>query len=62
MVEYYCGRCRKTFYQKSHADRHRARKTPCTLVTDVTVVISQQHQQQPLDPIIIKPLENLNSM
>lgn len=30
MVEYFCGRCGKSFYQKSHADAHQRRKTPCS--------------------------------
>ena len=38
MVEYFCGRCGKSFYQKSQADRHRARKKPCTPVTTTAVV------------------------
>ena len=29
MVEYFCGKCGKTFYQKSHAEAHKKRKTPC---------------------------------
>jgi hypothetical protein len=29
MVEYFCGQCGKTFYQKSHAEAHKKRKTPC---------------------------------
>jgi DNA-directed RNA polymerase subunit RPC12/RpoP len=30
MVEYFCGRCGKSFYQKSHADAHQRRKKPCS--------------------------------
>ena len=29
MPEYFCGKCGKTFYQKSHSDAHQRRKTPC---------------------------------
>lgn len=29
MPEYFCGKCGKTFYQKSHSDAHQKRKTPC---------------------------------
>jgi hypothetical protein len=29
MSDFFCGQCGKTFYQKSHADAHRKRKTPC---------------------------------
>jgi hypothetical protein len=29
MSDFFCGQCGKTFYQKSHADAHQKRKTPC---------------------------------
>jgi hypothetical protein len=29
MSDFFCGQCGKTFYQKSHADAHQQRKTPC---------------------------------
>jgi len=29
MSYFFCGKCGKTFYQKSHADAHQKRKTPC---------------------------------
>lgn len=32
MSYFYCGKCGKSFYQKSHADAHQRRKTPCDKV------------------------------
>ena len=34
MSEFYCGKCGKTFYKKSHADAHQRRKTPCDKLSD----------------------------
>jgi len=32
MSYFFCGKCGKSFYQKSHADAHQRRKTPCDKV------------------------------
>lgn len=34
MGKYSCEKCAKTFYQKSHYDKHLTRKTPCEIQTD----------------------------
>ncbi len=53
MVEYFCGKCGKTFYQKSHAEAHKKRKTPCdkpkskTHHTSVDVLLHERNKQSP---------------
>ena len=34
MGKYSCEKCAKTFYQKSHYDKHLTRKNPCEIQTD----------------------------
>ena len=43
MSDFFCGQCGKTFYQKSHADAHQKRKTPCSPPADKPVQHSTHH-------------------
>jgi hypothetical protein len=41
MSYFFCGKCGKSFYQKSHADAHQRRKTPCDKVKPRGVIKEQ---------------------
>jgi hypothetical protein len=55
MSDFFCGQCGKTFYQKSHADAHQKRKTPCGPKPAAPVQHSTHHYTAALQEKVTPP-------
>ena len=65
MSKYYCERCGKEFYQKSHYDSHKRRKNPCEnysnkIQTMVDKKVKETINDLNLKKLILKNEETIN--